>query len=80
MKSSEGRHSHIFLQESEVEFGKHFTSNLVSFWSPGVLLGPFGGSPGPGPNLLMNIVMILDACGGVRGARGPPCGSHLAPL
>ena len=52
MKSSEGRHYRNFLQEGEVQVGRQFPSILVTFCSLGVLLGPFGGSPGPGPHFL----------------------------
>ena len=80
MKSSEGRHYHKFSQEGEVQVGRQFPSILVTFWSPGVLLGPFGGSPGPRPHFLINFGVILEGYGGIQGSLGAPCGPHWAPL
>ena len=79
MKSSEGRHYRQFLQEGVMQFGRHVSSILVTFWCPWVPLATFGGTLGPRPDVFMILCPLLVAAGGVRGTLGTPCGPPWVP-
>ena len=83
MKSSEGRHYRQFLQEGVMQFGRHVSSILVTFWCPRVPLATFGGTLGPRPDVFMILCPLLVAAGGVRGYPGntmwTPLGASVPP-
>ena len=79
MKSSEGRHYRQFLQEGVMQFGRHVSSILVTFWCPWVPLATLGGTLGPRPDVFTICCPFLVAAGGVRGSLGTPCGPPWVP-
>ena len=81
MKSSEGRHYRKFSQEGEVQFGRQFPLNCVTFWSPLVLLATFGDTLGAGPHVLTffgGFWTHLGASGRALEHHGDPIGRHCA--
>ena len=77
-KLPEGRHYREFFHEGAQEFSIDFSSILVTFWSPRVLLVTLGASLGPRPQFLINLETLLGSHGSPWGTLGSACGPHGA--